>query len=94
MKEQFICNKLDIIYFFINFKTYNVSKNSFTKKELLACASGDLFTKKHSRVPTDPMLMIDRITNISTEGGNFNKGIINRKRYKRRKLVFSFPFYW
>ena len=55
-------------------------KNSFTKKELLACASGDLFTKKHSRVPTDPMLMIDRITNISTEGGNFNKGIINAEK--------------
>ena len=51
-------------------------KNSFTKKELLQCASGELFTKKHSRVPTDPMLMIDRITKIFSKGGKFDKGII------------------
>ena len=55
-------------------------KNSFTKKDLLKCASGDLFTEKHSRVPTDPMLMIDRITNISSKGGKFNKGLINAEK--------------
>jgi len=55
-------------------------KNSFTKKDLLQCASGDLFTKEHSRVPTDPMLMIDRITNISSEGGNFNRGVIKAEK--------------
>ena len=63
-------------------------KNSFTKKELLKCASGDLFTKKHSRVPTDPMLMIDRITNISFKGGKFNEGLINAEKDINEKNWF------
>ena len=51
-------------------------KNSFNRNELLECSEGKLFDTNHARVPTDPLLMVDRITNITINGGKYNKGII------------------
>lgn len=56
-------------------QTMTVS-NNFTREQLLACASGDMFGKENAHLPNDPMLMFDRITNISTEGGKYGKGEI------------------
>jgi len=49
-------------------------QNSFTYEELLACANGDMFGAENAQLPKPPMLMFDRITKITDEGGAFNKG--------------------
>ena len=51
-------------------------KTSYDKDDLLKCAQGELFGRDHSRVPTEPMLMIDRITTISMNGGKYDKGLL------------------
>ena len=52
------------------------NKSSFTKEELLACSRGELFGPGNSQLPAPNMLMMDRIVNISEEGGEFGKGHI------------------
>ncbi len=56
-------------------QTMTVS-NNFTREQLLACARGDMFGKENAHLPADPMLMFDRITKISAEGGKYGKGEI------------------
>ena len=51
-------------------------KNSFNKQELLSMANGDMFGQDNAKLPLEPMLMIDRILNISKEGGAYDKGSI------------------
>ena len=53
-----------------------MKKNSFTYDELISCGNGDLFGPGNAKLPLPPMLMFDRITEISDAGGAFNKGII------------------
>lgn len=52
------------------------TQNSFTKEELIACGHGELFGPGNARLPTDNMLMLDRITNITGDTGEFGKGEI------------------
>ena len=49
---------------------------SFTREQLLACGRGEMFGPDNGRLPLPDMLMIDRITHISDEGGAFGKGRI------------------
>lgn len=51
-------------------------KNSFTRDELLACGRGELFGPGNARLPMPPMLMADRITRITADGGEYGKGEI------------------
>ena len=51
-------------------------QNSFSYQELLDCANGILFGKGNAQLPSPPMLMFDRVTNISETGGLFEKGEI------------------
>lgn len=51
-------------------------QSSYSKEELLACARGELFGPNNARLPLPNMLMMDRITHISDEGGKFGKGEI------------------
>ena len=53
-----------------------MKKNSFSYKQLIDCANGDLFGKGNAQLPSPPMLMFDRITNINETGGTFQKGEI------------------
>ena len=50
--------------------------NKFSYDQLIECAKGLLFGKGNAQLPHPPMLMFDRISNISLTGGNFNKGEI------------------
>jgi len=52
------------------------SKHSFTKEEILECGHGELFGEGNAQLPLPPMLMFDRITHISDEGGENDKGQI------------------
>jgi acetylornithine deacetylase/succinyl-diaminopimelate desuccinylase-like protein len=51
-------------------------KNSYDKSELIACGNGEMFGPGNAQLPTGQMLMIDRITEINADGGEFGKGII------------------
>ena len=51
-------------------------KSSYSYEELISCAKGELFGVGNPQLPMPPMLMCDRITSISDNGGNFDKGEI------------------
>ncbi|MFK5996530.1 MAG: bifunctional 3-hydroxydecanoyl-ACP dehydratase/trans-2-decenoyl-ACP isomerase [Rhodobacterales bacterium] len=46
----------------------------FDKQGLIACANGELFGPGNAQLPLPPMLMMDRITDISADGGEHGKG--------------------
>ena len=49
-------------------------QSSFNYEELLACGRGELFGPGNAQLPAPPMLMFDRITEISEDGGPHGKG--------------------
>lgn len=49
-------------------------KNSFTREELLECGRGQMFGPGNARLPVPPMLMMDRMTTITADGGPHGKG--------------------
>ena len=49
---------------------------SFAREQLLASARGELFGPDSGRLPNDPMLMFDRITEIRQDGGAHGKGMV------------------
>lgn len=50
--------------------------SSFEREELLKCGHGEMFGPGNARLPIGNMLMMDRITHISAEGGEHGKGEI------------------
>ena len=44
--------------------------NQFDKEDLLKCARGELFGPGNPQLPEPPMLMMDRITEISDDLGS------------------------
>ncbi|OUS24937.1 3-hydroxyacyl-[acyl-carrier-protein] dehydratase FabA [Gammaproteobacteria bacterium 45_16_T64] len=53
-----------------------IEKNAFNRDDLLACGHGDLFGPGNARLPLPNMLMMDRITSITADGGEHGKGEI------------------
>ena len=51
-----------------------VRKSSFDYEGLLACGRGELFGPGNAQLPLPPMLMFDRITSITADGGPDGKG--------------------
>jgi 3-hydroxyacyl-[acyl-carrier protein] dehydratase/trans-2-decenoyl-[acyl-carrier protein] isomerase len=51
-------------------------RNSFGYEDLLACGRGELFGPGNAQLPLPPMLMFDRISEISETGGEHGKGMI------------------
>ncbi len=49
-------------------------KSSYGYDDLISCAKGELFGPGNAKLPMPPMLMFDRITHISAEGGAHGKG--------------------
>jgi 3-hydroxyacyl-[acyl-carrier protein] dehydratase/trans-2-decenoyl-[acyl-carrier protein] isomerase len=47
---------------------------SFDFQSLIDCAKGKLFGPGNAQLPLPPMLMFDRITHISSDGGAYGKG--------------------
>jgi 3-hydroxyacyl-[acyl-carrier protein] dehydratase / trans-2-decenoyl-[acyl-carrier protein] isomerase len=52
------------------------AKDSYTNEELLACSRGEMFGPGNAQLPAPPMLMVDRILQISATGGKYGKGFI------------------
>ncbi len=51
-------------------------KSSFSYEDLIQCGHGELFGPGNAQLPLPPMLMFDRITEISDDGGEHGKGLI------------------
>ena len=51
-------------------------QHSFTREELLMSGRGELYGPTNAQLPLPNMLMMDRITLITDEGGNYGKGEI------------------
>ncbi|HAS22714.1 3-hydroxyacyl-[acyl-carrier-protein] dehydratase FabA [Idiomarina loihiensis] len=54
-----------------------MNQSSFTREELLACSRGEMFGPGNSKLPAPNMLMMDRIIEISEDGGSAGKGFIH-----------------
>jgi 3-hydroxyacyl-[acyl-carrier protein] dehydratase/trans-2-decenoyl-[acyl-carrier protein] isomerase len=53
-----------------------IQKSAYDKADLIDCGNGRLFGPGNAQLPTDNMLMLDRITHISSEGGAYDKGLL------------------
>lgn len=51
-------------------------QNSYSRHDLELCGVGELFGSDTGKLPTGNMLMIDRIVEISNDGGLYGKGYI------------------
>jgi 3-hydroxyacyl-[acyl-carrier protein] dehydratase / trans-2-decenoyl-[acyl-carrier protein] isomerase len=52
------------------------AQDRYSKEELLACGRGEMFGPGNAQLPAPPMLMFDRIMEISATGGRHNKGFM------------------
>ena len=51
-----------------------IKKSSISYEDLISCAKGEMFGRGNPQLPMPPMLMMDRINEISAEGGLDGKG--------------------
>ena len=65
-----------------------IRPSSFTKEELLACGRGEMFGPGNAQLPAPPMLMFDRITKITADGGAHGKGYVEAELDIRDDLWF------
>ncbi|VUD70582.1 3-hydroxydecanoyl-[acyl-carrier-protein] dehydratase [Methylobacterium symbioticum] len=64
--------------------------SSYSYEELLACGRGELFGAGNAQLPLPPMLMFDRIVQITSEGGAHGKGHV-RAEFDIRPDLWFFP---
>ena len=62
--------------------------SSLDREQLLACARGEMFGPGNAKLPAPPMLMFDRITTITEDGGAHGKGFIRAELDIRPDLWF------
>ena len=53
-----------------------MGKSHFDHAELMACARAEMFGPGNAQLPAPPMLLFDRITEITAEGGEHGLGYI------------------
>jgi 3-hydroxyacyl-[acyl-carrier protein] dehydratase/trans-2-decenoyl-[acyl-carrier protein] isomerase len=55
---------------------FHTPQSSYTRDDLLRSSEGRYFGPGNAQLPAPPMLMMDRITELSLDGGEFGKGHI------------------
>jgi 3-hydroxyacyl-[acyl-carrier protein] dehydratase/trans-2-decenoyl-[acyl-carrier protein] isomerase len=63
-------------------------KSSYEYEDLIKSGHGELFGAENGRLPLPPMLMLDRITHISADGGADDKGELRAELDIRPDLWF------
>ena len=63
-------------------------RNGYEYEDLLACGRGEMFGPGNAQLPLPPMLMFDRIAEISETGGPNGKGLIRAELEVRPDLWF------
>src|SRR6185312_9548177 len=66
----------------------NERRHSFEYEDLLACGRGELFGAGNAQLPLPPMLMFDRISEISETGGAHGKGMVRAELEIKPDLWF------
>ena len=61
-------------------------RSSFEYEDLLACGRGEMF-REGPQLPLPPMLMFDRISQISETGGEYGKGLIRAELDVKLSLI-------
>ena len=51
-------------------------KSAYSYEEIITCGKGEMFGAGNAQLPLPPMLMFDRITDVSETGGKYDKGYI------------------
>ena len=57
-----------------NPRDFHAPQSSYSREDLLKSSQGGYFGPGNAQLPAPPMLMMDRITEISMAGGEFGKG--------------------
>jgi 3-hydroxyacyl-[acyl-carrier protein] dehydratase / trans-2-decenoyl-[acyl-carrier protein] isomerase len=57
-----------------NPRDFHTPQSSYTRDDLLKSSEGGYFGPGNAQLPAPPMLMMDRITELSMDGGAFRKG--------------------
>ena len=65
-----------------------MQKNSFSYDDLISCGEGKLFGEGNAKLPLPPMLMFDRIKEITKDTGEFKKGFIKAELDIKDNLWF------
>jgi 3-hydroxyacyl-[acyl-carrier protein] dehydratase/trans-2-decenoyl-[acyl-carrier protein] isomerase len=55
-------------------RDFHTPQTSYSKEDLLKSSEGGYFGPGNAQLPAPPMLMMDRIVEISADGGEFGKG--------------------
>ena len=63
-------------------------KSSYNYQELIDCGNGKLFGPGNAKLPLPPMLMFDRISEISENKGLYKKGLIKAELDIKDNLWF------
>ena len=63
-------------------------KSSYSYEELISCGNGKLFGPGNAKLPLPPMLMFDRISEVSENTGGFKKGSIKAELDVKENLWF------
>jgi 3-hydroxyacyl-[acyl-carrier protein] dehydratase/trans-2-decenoyl-[acyl-carrier protein] isomerase len=63
-------------------------RNGYEYEDLLACGRGEMFGPGNAQLPLPPMLMFDRITEITEKGGEYGKGLIRAELDVKPDLWF------
>ena len=69
-------------------QTIDSRATSFDYDALIACGRGELFGPGNAQLPLPPMLMFDRITSISEDGGAHGKGQVRAELDVKPDLWF------
>ena len=65
-----------------------MKKNSYSYDDLIRCGEGKLFGPGNAKLPLPPMLMFDRITEITDYKGAFNKGSLKAELDIKKNVWF------
>src|SRR5712691_4793469 len=63
-------------------------RGGYEYEDLLACGRGEMFGPGNAQLPLPPMLMFDRISEISDTGGEYGKGLIRAELDVKPDLWF------
>jgi 3-hydroxyacyl-[acyl-carrier protein] dehydratase/trans-2-decenoyl-[acyl-carrier protein] isomerase len=66
----------------------SVRQSSYEYEDLLASGRGEMFGAGNAQLPLPPMLMFDRISEISATGGEYGKGIMRAELDVKSDLWF------
>ena len=65
-----------------------MQKNNYSYDDLISCGKGKLFGEGNAKLPLPPMLMFDRIAEITKDTGEFKKGFIKAELDIKENLWF------